>query len=177
MSETQNPNELMGAAQDIAPLAWVIDEIRGSLNLAIDGVKVFVANKQDGDALKNARNQVHQAHGALQLLDLRGVALATEAIEQLLRRWESEPKECGPSAVRTVETAVAAIIAEAVLEKSPYKQFRKNRYASFDVGAGAEFEGGRLKLEDLREYALTHGEPKQSSGKQEWLENIINSYI
>jgi xylose isomerase len=73
--------------------------------------------------------------------------------------------------------ARAAIIAEAVLEKSPYKQFRKNRYASFDVGAGAEFESGRLKLEDLREYALTHGEPKQTSGKQEWLENIINSYI
>jgi chemosensory pili system protein ChpA (sensor histidine kinase/response regulator) len=130
MSETQNPNELMGAAQDIAPLAWVIDEIRGSLNLAIDGVKVFIANKQDGDALKNARNQVHQAHGAMQLLDLRGVALATEAIEQLLRRWESEPKECGPSAVRTVETAVAAIIAylEGLLSGRPNQPIRLYPY-------------------------------------------------
>jgi xylose isomerase len=73
--------------------------------------------------------------------------------------------------------ARAAIIAEAVLQKSPYKQFRKDRYASFDSGAGAEFEGGRLKLEDLRDFAIQNGEPKQSSGKQEWLENIINSYI
>jgi len=45
-----------------------------------------------------------------QLLDLRGVALVTESIEQLLHRWDKEPKECGPSAVRTVETAVAAIL-------------------------------------------------------------------
>jgi len=73
--------------------------------------------------------------------------------------------------------ARAATVAEAVLAKSQYKQFRKDRYASFDIGKGQEYENGKLKLEDLREYALTHGEPKQSSGKQEWLENIINSHI
>ncbi len=110
MSEPQKPNALMGAAQDIAPLAWVIDEIRGSLGQAVESVKAFLANKQDAEPLRNARNQVHQAHGALQLLDLRGVALVTESIEQLLHRWDREPKECGPSAVRTVETAVAAIL-------------------------------------------------------------------
>jgi xylose isomerase len=73
--------------------------------------------------------------------------------------------------------ARAAIIAENVLAKSQYKQFRKERYASFDGGKGREFEAGKLKLEDLREYALVHGEPKQTSGRQEWLENIINQYI
>ncbi|MFN9679961.1 MAG: hypothetical protein ACK58C_20635, partial [Betaproteobacteria bacterium] len=70
MSEWRNPNALMGAAQDIAPLAWVIDEIRGSLGQAVESVKAFLANKQDAEPLRNARNQVHQAHGALQLLDL-----------------------------------------------------------------------------------------------------------
>jgi xylose isomerase len=64
-----------------------------------------------------------------------------------------------------------------VLLKSKYKQFRQDRYASFDAGKGKEFEEGKLKLEDLREYALVNGEPKQTSGRQEWLENIINQYI
>jgi xylose isomerase len=73
--------------------------------------------------------------------------------------------------------ARAMIIAEKVLQKSPYKKFRKDRYASFDSGKGKEFEDGKLKLEDLREFALANGEPKQTSGKQEWLENIINQYI
>ncbi len=75
MAERHDPNQLVGAAPDIAPLAWVIDEIRTSLTEAVNGLKAFLANKQDVDSLRNARNQVHQANGALQLLDLRGVAL------------------------------------------------------------------------------------------------------
>lgn len=73
--------------------------------------------------------------------------------------------------------ARAAITAEKVLQDSNYKKFRKDRYASFDSGKGAEFEQGKLTLEDLRDYALANGEPKQTSGKQEWLENMINHFI
>jgi xylose isomerase len=73
--------------------------------------------------------------------------------------------------------ARALTIADKVMQKSPYLKFRKDRYASFDSGKGKEFEGGALKLEDLRAFALSNGEPKQMSGKQEWLENIINQYI
>jgi chemosensory pili system protein ChpA (sensor histidine kinase/response regulator) len=130
MSETNNPTELMGASQDIAPLAWVIDEIRGSLTQAVDGIQKFVASKQDTDALRDARNQVHQANGALQLLDLRGVALLTEAIEALLRRWESEPKDCLPAAVRTVENAVSAVTAylDGLLSGRPNQPIRLYPY-------------------------------------------------
>jgi len=73
--------------------------------------------------------------------------------------------------------ARALIIADQILQNSPYKKFRKERYASFDGGKGKEFEDGKLNLEDLRAYALSNGEPKQISGKQEWLENLINQYI
>jgi xylose isomerase len=69
------------------------------------------------------------------------------------------------------------VIADKVLQKSPYRKFRKDRYASFDSGKGKEFEDGKLKLEDLRDFAIANGEPRQVSGKQEWLENIINQYI
>jgi xylose isomerase len=64
-----------------------------------------------------------------------------------------------------------------VLQKSEYRKFRKERYSSFDSGAGKEFEQGRLSLEDLRQYAMENGEPEVKSGRQEWLENIINRYI
>ncbi|HRQ51577.1 MAG TPA: xylose isomerase [Agriterribacter sp.] len=73
--------------------------------------------------------------------------------------------------------ARALVIADNVLQKSPYQKFRKERYASFDSGAGLSFEQGKLKLEDLRNFAAENGEPEQLSGKQEWLENIINRYI
>ena len=73
--------------------------------------------------------------------------------------------------------ARAMVVADKILTHSPYKEFRKNRYASFDAGKGKQFEEGSLTLEDLRAFALAEGEPKQISGKQEWLENIINQYI
>lgn len=73
--------------------------------------------------------------------------------------------------------ARAAIIADRILRESPYKKFRTDRYASFDSGQGKAFEDGKLQLEDLRAFALANGEPAQISGRQEWLENIVNQYI
>ena len=49
-------------------------------------------------------------------------------------------------------------------------------YASFDNGKGKEFEEGKLTLEDVVAYAKTVGEPKQTSGKQELYEAIVNMY-
>jgi xylose isomerase len=73
--------------------------------------------------------------------------------------------------------ARSLIIADAILQKSEYKKIRKERYASFDSGKGADFEKGKLSLEDLRDYAITNGEPKTISGRQEYLENLINRFI
>jgi xylose isomerase len=73
--------------------------------------------------------------------------------------------------------ARALLIAHNILENSDYKKKRKERYASFDSGQGKLFEEGKLKFEDLYEYAKNNGEPKQISGKQEWFEALINMYI
>jgi xylose isomerase len=73
--------------------------------------------------------------------------------------------------------ARALITADNILQKSEYKKIRKDRYASFDEGKGKAFEEGKLTLEDLRNYAIEQGEPKTISGRQEYLENLINRYI
>jgi xylose isomerase len=73
--------------------------------------------------------------------------------------------------------ARALIVANDILEKSDYISRRQNRYSSFDTGAGKEFEEGKLGLEDLRKLAETYGEPKVTSGKQEYLESLINQYL
>ncbi len=73
--------------------------------------------------------------------------------------------------------ARALTIAHNILEKSPYLQMRKDRYASFDSGEGKAFEEGKLSLEDLRTFVMKNGEPKMISGKQELYEAIINMYI
>ncbi|MCD6354594.1 MAG: xylose isomerase [Prolixibacteraceae bacterium] len=73
--------------------------------------------------------------------------------------------------------ARSLVIADKILKDSEYLSMRKNRYASFDTGKGADFEAGKLSLEELRTIAAEVGEPAQISGKQELLEQLINWYI
>ena len=66
--------------------------------------------------------------------------------------------------------------AAALLEESPLCQMVKERYASFDSGLGKKFEDGELTLEDVYAYGKEVNEPKQTSGKQELYEAILNMY-
>ena len=67
--------------------------------------------------------------------------------------------------------------AAALLSESPIPAMLKERYASFDNGKGKDFEDGKLTMEDLVAYAKAQGEPKQTSGKQELYEAILNMYV
>ena len=66
--------------------------------------------------------------------------------------------------------------AAALLEESPIQKMVAERYASFDEGLGKKFENGELTLEDVYAYGKEVGEPKQTSGKQELYEAIVNMY-
>ena len=66
--------------------------------------------------------------------------------------------------------------AAALLEESPICKMVAERYASFDEGLGKKFENGELTLEDVYADGKEVNEPKQTSGKQELYEAILNMY-
>ena len=66
--------------------------------------------------------------------------------------------------------------AAALIEESPICKMVAERYASFDEGLGKKFENGELTLEDVYAYGKEVNEPKQTSGKQELYEAILNMY-
>ena len=72
---------------DTGPLSWVIAEIRDALERS--RAAVAEAREKGGDAavtsLQHARTHLHQAHGALQMVDVEGVGLLTAAAETLDR--------------------------------------------------------------------------------------------
>lgn len=95
-----------------------------------------------------------------------------------LRRNSTDPEDLFIAHITAMDTfAHALLAADRILNESPYPVWRKERYASFDSGKGAEFEAGRLSLEDLRNLALENGEPEQISGKQEKFEQMIQMYF
>ena len=94
------------------------------------------------------------------------------------RRNSTDPEDLFHAHIGGMDVmARALLIADNVLSKSEYKKIRADRYSSFGSGKGKAFEEGKLSLEDLRNYAKENGEPALRSGKQEYLENIINRFI
>jgi xylose isomerase len=73
--------------------------------------------------------------------------------------------------------ARALLVAQAIIENGEYSKLRKERYASFDSGKGRAFEQGKLSLQDLSALAYKNGEPQQISGRQEYIENLINKFL
>ena len=133
-------------------------------------------NGWDTDQFPNNINELVET----MLVVLEGGGLQGGGInfDAKIRRNSTDPADLFYAHVGGMDTfARALIVADEILTKSDYKKIRTERYASFDTGAGKAFEEGKLSLEDLRAYAIENGEPATISGKQEYLENIINRFI
>ena len=111
---------------------------------------------------------------------LRGGGLGTGGtnFDAKTRRNSTDPEDIFIAHIAGMDAFARALeCAAELLEKTPYVRMLAERYASFDSGAGAEFEAGRLSLEDLCDYARAHGEPARRSGKQELYEALVNMCI
>ena len=95
-----------------------------------------------------------------------------------IRRNSTDPEDLFIAHIGGIDAFARALItADAILQKSAYKKIRKDRYSSYDGAEAKAFEAGKSSLEDLRAYAIKNGEPAVRSGKQEYIENIINNYL
>jgi xylose isomerase len=69
-------------------------------------------------------------------------------------------------------------IAAAIRKDGRLAQFVKERYSSWDSGLGLEIERGKSNFDSLETRMLKKGEPEAiTSGRQEFLENLINEFI
>ncbi|HZJ83201.1 MAG TPA: xylose isomerase [Clostridia bacterium] len=74
--------------------------------------------------------------------------------------------------------ALGLIKAAELLEDGRLDEFVKERYASFEEGIGAKIRKGETSLAELAEYAEEMGAPDlPGSGKQEYLESVVNSIL
>jgi xylose isomerase len=143
---------------------------------SMDANRGDVQNGWDTDQFPNNINEVTEA--MLIVLEANGLKGGGINFDAKIRRNSTDQADLFYAHIGGMDTFARALVtADNILQKSDYKKIRQNRYASFDSGKGAEFEAGKMNLEDLRNYAVEQGEPETISGQQELLENIINRYI
>lgn len=133
-------------------------------------------NGWDTDQFPNNINELVEA--MLIIIEAGGFKGGGINFDAKIRRNSTDPEDLFYAHIGGMDAfARALIIADTILNKSDYKKLRSDRYASYNSGKGKDFENGKLSLEDLKNYAIENGEPAAISGKQEYLENIINHFI
>ena len=139
---------------------------------SIDANRGDYQNGWDTDQF--ALNLQELTEAMLVILEGGGLGHGGVNFDAKLRRNSTDPDDLFHAHVGSMDAFARSLLnANDILENSPYRELRKKRYASFDEGQGKEFEEGKLTFEDLRAHALSVGEPKQISGKQEMFENLV----
>jgi chemosensory pili system protein ChpA (sensor histidine kinase/response regulator) len=148
-------------AHDLGPLAWVLDELRKSLDAATKALRRFVRDAEqargsdlasvDTAQLRNARQQLHQAVGALEMVGFTQPAIVLRGMEAAVQKFVTKPELCTEAAAVKIERASFALTGylETVLAgkaQSPIALFVQ--YADVQELAGA----GRVHPADLWTY-------------------------
>ena len=143
---------------------------------SIDANRGDYQNGWDTDQFPNNIQETTEA--MLVFLKAGGLQGGGINFDAKIRRNSTDMEDIFHAHIGGADTFARALLtADKIISSSTYEKLRIDRYSSFDSGKGADFESGKLELEDLYKIATENGELKLQSGKQELFENIINQHI
>ncbi|MGP1528843.1 MAG: xylose isomerase [Treponema sp.] len=95
-----------------------------------------------------------------------------------VRRPSFTPEDIAMSYILGMDSfALGFIKAKQLIKDGRIDDFIAKKYASYNEGIGAKIVQQEVGFEELEKYALENGEPKLSSGRQEYLEGIVNNIL
>ncbi|MBA4686283.1 MAG: xylose isomerase [Candidatus Galacturonibacter soehngenii] len=95
-----------------------------------------------------------------------------------VRRGSFEEDDLFLSYIAGMDTFAHGLkVAAALLEDRVLEDFKAKRYASYQEGIGKDIIDGKVGFKELEAFALSNGVTKNTSGRQEMLESILNQYI
>jgi xylose isomerase len=115
----------------------------------------------------------------LSLLKMGGFKTGGVNFDAKVRRESYEPVDLFHAHIGGMDAFARGLkIAAAIRADGRLEAFVKNRYRSWDTGIGKKIESGKANFKTLETYMLKKGEvTKNESGRQEFLENLINEFI
>ena len=127
MTKTDNPTPPQPQL-DTGPLSWVMVEIRESLARSRTALIEAGGRAAEDQAtqLQHAKSHLHQAHGALQMVDIDGVSQMTSVAEAALDRFKTGAVKCSTDHVEAVSQLYQALVEylEELLEGAPSQPAR-----------------------------------------------------
>ena len=115
----------------------------------------------------------------LPVLKMGGFKTGGVNFDAKVRRESFEPVDLFYAHIGGMDAFARGLkIAVAIRRDGRLDAFVKQRYASFDSGIGAKIESNKTSFTALESYMLKKGEvAPNESGRQEFLENLINEFI
>jgi len=114
----------------------------------------------------------------LVILKQGGLAPGGVNFDAKLRRGSCETIDLFHAHVGAMDTfARALLIADRILADKAFDSFVAERYSGWKDDLGVRVLRGRSSLPELERWVRKNGEPKLKSGRQEMLENVLNSYL
>ena len=115
----------------------------------------------------------------LSILKYGGLKTGGVNFDAKVRRESFEPIDLFHAHIGGMDAFARGLkIAAAIRKDGRLKEFVRQRYASWDRGIGAKIESGKVGFKELEDYMLKQGETAaNASGRQEYLENLINEFV
>ena len=119
------------------------------------------------------------AYTMLSVLKYGGFTTGGVNFDAKVRRESFEPVDLFHAHIGGMDAFARGLkIAAAIRKDGRLDAFLKNRYASWDAGIGTKIESGKVGFKELETYMLKQGDATpNTSGRQEFLENLINEFI
>ena len=115
----------------------------------------------------------------LTILKMGGFTTGGTNFDAKVRRESFEPIDLFHAHIAGMDTFARGLKAAAAIRKDGrLADFVKQRYSSWDTGIGRDIERGKAGFRELEAYIHKKGDvAPNTSGRQEYLENLINEFI
>jgi xylose isomerase len=112
------------------------------------------------------------------ILNQNGLGKGGLNFDAKVRRSSNDPMDLFYAHIGGMDAfARGLLIAHKIIEDGVIRNFIEERYSSFKSGIGAKIMSGQVGMEDLEKWIMNENHPVLQSGRQEMLENILNSYV
>ncbi|HEX2946079.1 MAG TPA: xylose isomerase [Clostridia bacterium] len=113
-----------------------------------------------------------------EVLKMGGFAKGGLNFDSKVRRGSFEAIDLFYAHIAGMDTFAKGLRAAAkMIEDGKIDKFIADRYQSYTTGIGKDIVEKKVGLKELEKYAMEHGKIVNTSGRQEMLETILNSYL